>query len=909
MFAAKPRTAVSPQVEREPPIGVAEVLRETHSLNRSVSLIDTDQVRENLALLRSRLPPANLLYNLTASDDPAVLLLMKELGINFSFRSQRHVDRLKALGIPTSKCLFVSSLAGADVPGVLESSGVESFVVGNEFGLNELLRPGYASGALGRMGPSRSGEVIALVATNPDQPFFSPTYLWRLNNRMLQTGFRRLGVAVHLEKDLHEDKSYWEGIGALMKVTPPSNFPIRSVSILGGLIGGERLKQVGRTKESYLNMLYFAAFQVPGVFLSKNYLPDFCMNIEVGDFLLGDSITYSPVLNTSVRHGKRCVVMGSTLYGDVAAHMFRGERIDVEAVPQTVGTPPGPLVESVVFDGCCDVGRLNEKAEERQSPIQLPSSIRSGDWLGLKGHRISEGATRRFNGLPSATTVLFRPSEGLSSLRVSPAHEVPDVEFRHVEKWLAGLDALRIRRIVRSLAVEPPCTEDQLSARLVHAGREYVRRNPNLPGSFVLLDIEAHVHQWRALRTALRGPKHAHAVDECYRAKKSCDDPIPAVIDAVLGYGVDGASAEEYRDARAAGTPPERVVISHCHKSADTLREMKAHPPFATVFDSFSELQRLVDSGLDKNTVLMVRIEVHSTSATNTGVKFGVPPHEAIELIANARDNGFSKLGVAFHVGFMAHDPQNFDLPLSQCLDLAEAAKKRGIILTHFDIGGGFGSHATLRGHETTLPDLLAGTAARVSAFRIRVERVNGARVYILAEPGRATALCGAKVLRIAGESSNFYEFDGDPKVLRRLILEDTVAGLDSDRVHDGARHRTFALEIDERPDESYDGIVVGMSGAGNDIVGVDREFRIPTSIARRAGGFTGRSWVIAPGAGLAYAVNSASGNFNGMRVGGVVAYAWQNGSLQFFESPLMARDAVFEKYLAEWRGNTKRHW
>jgi diaminopimelate decarboxylase len=121
------------------------------------------------------------------------------------------------------------------------------------------------------------------------------------------------------------------------------------------------------------------------------------------------------------------------------------------------------------------------------------------------------------------------------------------------------------------------------------------------------------------------------------------------------GLGADVSTLGELRYAQAAEVPAERIVVHGNNKSDEELAAAAEAGAWLVVMDEPGEVERCVAAGV-KRVLLRVTpgIEAGGHAAIQTGhvgSKFGVPPEDALNVIAAARDAGLEMLGLHVHLG------------------------------------------------------------------------------------------------------------------------------------------------------------------------------------------------------------------------------------------------------------------
>ncbi len=162
------------------------------------------------------------------------------------------------------------------------------------------------------------------------------------------------------------------------------------------------------------------------------------------------------------------------------------------------------------------------------------------------------------------------------------------------------------------------------------------------------------------------------------------------------GIGADVSTLGELRFAQAAEIPAERIVVHGNNKSDEELAAAAEADAWLVVMDEPGEVERCVAAGV-KRVLLRVTpgIEADTHAAIQTGhvgSKFGVPPEDALEVIADALATGLEMLGLHVHLGSQLMD----DGPARAVVDwLAGFAAETRAALDWtpavLDVGGGLG--------------------------------------------------------------------------------------------------------------------------------------------------------------------------------------------------------------------------
>jgi diaminopimelate decarboxylase len=215
------------------------------------------------------------------------------------------------------------------------------------------------------------------------------------------------------------------------------------------------------------------------------------------------------------------------------------------------------------------------------------------------------------------------------------------------------------------------------------------------------------------------------------------------------GMNLDVSTGGEYHVARAAGVPPDRLVMHGNNKSVDELRTVLGDGVGRLVVDSFDELDRIeaLADGLGRPTVLIrvtPGVEAHTHEFVRTGQEdskfgFSVASGAAAAAVERARNSpAMDLVGVHAHIGSQVFEARFFELALEV---MAEFVKQHG--LAELSIGGGLGV-AYVEGEEA--PTITQwGNAIHHACAEYGIE------ARVTAEPGRAIVAAAAVTLYTVG--------------------------------------------------------------------------------------------------------------------------------------------------------------
>ena len=168
-----------------------------------------------------------------------------------------------------------------------------------------------------------------------------------------------------------------------------------------------------------------------------------------------------------------------------------------------------------------------------------------------------------------------------------------------------------------------------------------------------------------------------------------------------LGAGMDVVSGGEYRRARAAGVPGERIVFSGVGKTRDEMRLALAGGIRQFNVESEPELRALSEVATSLGVIAPITIRVnpdvdartHEKIATGKKEnKFGIPIDRASDVYAEAaRLPGLQVIGIDVHIGSQLTDLEPFEQAYLKVAELTRRLRSEGHTITRLDLGGGLG--------------------------------------------------------------------------------------------------------------------------------------------------------------------------------------------------------------------------
>jgi ornithine decarboxylase len=308
----------------------------------------------------------------------------------------------------------------------------------------------------------------------------------------------------------------------------------------------------------------------------------------------------------------------------------------------------------------------------------------------------------------------------------------------------------------------------------------------------LLVDCDRIRAQYRALHAALPG------VDLHYALKPL---PEPAVVATLKREGAffDLASSGEVDLVRAGGVAPERCIHTHPVKRDADIRDALRFGVRTFVADNADEIGKFVRHR--KRAEVLIRVCFRATAALcDLSRKFGCDPGAVPELLRVAARMGVRVVGLSFHAGSQAANPEMHVRAIEACGELIRAARASGCdSLSILDIGGGF----PVDYQQPAMP--IEEFCAPLRAALARLPE--GLR--IIAEPGRfIVAPAGTCIATVIGRALR----DGQPW----YYLDDGLYGSFSGQLFDHARFRIDSL----RPDgERRPSVLAGPTCDSIDIV------------------------------------------------------------------------------------------
>ena len=291
---------------------------------------------------------------------------------------------------------------------------------------------------------------------------------------------------------------------------------------------------------------------------------------------------------------------------------------------------------------------------------------------------------------------------------------------------------------------------------------------------FYVYSTATLLRHFQAFDEALEGMDHL----VCYAMKANSNQAVLRTL-AQAGAGMDVVSEGEYRRARAAGVPGDRIVFSGVGKTAREIRVALEGGIRQFNIESEPEMEVLNAVALELGKVAPITVRVnpdvdaktHAKIATGKSEnKFGIPIARAREVYAMAAGmKGIQVIGIDVHIGSQLTDLAPFEQAYLKVAELTEQLRADGHTITRLDLGGGLGIPYETSNQAPPLPRDYGAMVQRTLGHL-------GCEIEI--EPGRLIAgNAGLMVSRViyvkSGEGRDFLIVDGAMNDLIRPAMYD----------------------------------------------------------------------------------------------------------------------------------------
>ncbi|MCG7627024.1 diaminopimelate decarboxylase [Epibacterium sp. MM17-32] len=279
---------------------------------------------------------------------------------------------------------------------------------------------------------------------------------------------------------------------------------------------------------------------------------------------------------------------------------------------------------------------------------------------------------------------------------------------------------------------------------------------------FYVYSTATLLRHFRLFDEALEGTDHL----VCYAMKAASNQAILKTL-AAAGAGMDVVSEGEYRRAKAAGVPGDKIVFSGVGKTAAEIRCALSGGIRQFNVESEPEMDVINAVALELGTTAPITVRVnpdvdartHAKIATGKSEnKFGIPIARAREVYAHAASlPGLEVIGIDVHIGSQLTDLDPFRLAYQKVAELTQTLRDDGHDIRRLDLGGGLGIPYTRSNEAPPLP---------VEYGQMIKEELGHLGCEIEIEPGRLVAgnagIMVSKVIYVKeGEGRDFLILDG----------------------------------------------------------------------------------------------------------------------------------------------------
>jgi len=189
-------------------------------------------------------------------------------------------------------------------------------------------------------------------------------------------------------------------------------------------------------------------------------------------------------------------------------------------------------------------------------------------------------------------------------------------------------------------------------------------------------------------RQHMRWKMHLNRVKPHYAVKCNPDPQVLRLL-AELGTGFDCASKAEIEQVLNMGVDPARIIYAQPCKIKSHLRYAAQKGVKQMTFDNSDELYKAKQLFPDAELFLRISTD-DSASLCRLSLKFGASLDATRDLLELARNLGLNVVGVAFHIGSGASDPQAFVKAVQDARFVFDQATGLGFVMHTLDVGGGF---------------------------------------------------------------------------------------------------------------------------------------------------------------------------------------------------------------------------
>lgn len=348
---------------------------------------------------------------------------------------------------------------------------------------------------------------------------------------------------------------------------------------------------------------------------------------------------------------------------------------------------------------------------------------------------------------------------------------------------------------------------------------------------------------------------------EPFYAVKCFGDPALLATLAAAGCNFDCASPAEMEAVLRMGVGPERIIYANACKPPKHIAFAKAHGVRVMTYDNEAELVKIAKYFPEAELVLRLRAD-DPAARCPLGDKYGAEEYEIEPLLTAAKAASLRVIGISFHVGSGAKDPNSFSLAVAVARQAFDTAERLGMQkMTLLDIGGGFsgGIGGALDGDEED-GVVMERVAASINQSLEKYFPVDDG-VRVISEPGRYFAEASATLCAsVFGRRIRPREQTGNEADTHAYWISDGLYGSFNCLLYDHATAIVRPLD----PKEGHPRFPSTLFGPTCD--GLDTVLRGAQLPILELG-----DWVVFDSMG-AY-TKSAGGDFNGFSVSGIKTY------------------------------------
>ena len=268
-----------------------------------------------------------------------------------------------------------------------------------------------------------------------------------------------------------------------------------------------------------------------------------------------------------------------------------------------------------------------------------------------------------------------------------------------------------------------------------------------------------------------------------------------------LGTGFDCASKQEIETILNLGVDPSRIIYAQPCKTKSFIRFAADHRVKQMTFDNADELYKIQRFFPDAELFLRILTD-DSSSLCRLSDKFGASMDTTMRLLKLAKDLALNVVGVSFHVGSGASDPQSFARAVQDSRIVFDQASEIGYHLKILDVGGGFSG------------DLFESMASVLSKA---LDENFPPNVRVIGEPGRYY-VASAFTLACNIIARRDIQDPATGRTNYMLYLNDGVYGNFASLIYD---HQIASPRILSKQDRSTHGVEYSLWGPSCD--GIDR--------------------------------------------------------------------------------------